>query len=426
MYRPMNRPVNRPWRKRRVVYVTYDGLSDALGASQVLPYVEGLAQKGHSFELLSFEKPGNSLAFRKEIAPNVRWTALRYHKTPTVPATSFDLAQGAATSVLQMLLTGADLIHTRSYVAATLALPLVVALRKPLLFDTRGLWPEERVDGGIWRRESKIYRTATAMERVLFSQADAVTVLTNNVQNYLRTEYAHRAELRAPIRVIPTCADLDLFSTDATPDPEVTAKVGDARVLAYVGSIGTWYMANEMARFYLAWRKVLSPQKTRLLIVSRDDPETIAAPLRAAGCADEMVVVSAQRSRVPGLIRTADAALSFVRESLSKRASAPTKIGEYLGCGVPVAATLIGDASRVLAEPGAGIAIRECTDESLERDALALLRCAQAPDRKALARAAAVRWFSLARAVEAYDSFYQEIPSYHRGALDRSDHGWPE
>ena len=181
---------------RRVVYVTYDGLSDALGASQVLPYIQGLARKGHRFELLSFEKPGNALAFRKQIAPGVRWTALRYHKTPTVPATSFDLAQGAITSVLQLLLSGADLVHTRSYVAATLALPLVVALRKPLLFDTRGLWPEERVDGGLWARSSKIYRTATKIERLLFSQADAVTVLTNNVQGYLRNEYAHRDELR--------------------------------------------------------------------------------------------------------------------------------------------------------------------------------------------------------------------------------------
>jgi glycosyltransferase involved in cell wall biosynthesis len=407
------------------VYITYDGLSDTLGASQVLPYVHGLAKRGHTFELLSFEKPGNPLAFRKQLAPNVRWTALRYHKTPTVPATSFDLTQGSVTSVLQALMTGADLVHTRSYVAATLALPLVLAMRRPLLFDTRGLWPEERVDGGIWARTSKIYRAANAMERVLFTHADAVTVLTNNVQNYLRHDYAHREKLRAPIRVIPTCADLDLFSPDATPDREVLAQAGDARVLAYVGSIGTWYMAEEMARFYLAWRKVLSQQKTRLLVVSRDNPQSIAAPLNAAGVTDELIHVAAKRERVPGLIRTSDAALSFVRESLSKRASAPTKIGEYLGCGVPVAATLIGDARLVLAEPGAGVAITQLDDSSLEAAARQLVACSQAPQRVELARTAAQRWFSLDAAVDAYDSFYQDIPSYHGGDIDRRDRSWP-
>ena len=41
----------------RVLYVSYDGMTDPLGQSQVLPYILGLNKKGYQFTLVSFEKP---------------------------------------------------------------------------------------------------------------------------------------------------------------------------------------------------------------------------------------------------------------------------------------------------------------------------------------------------------------------------------
>ena len=38
-----------------VLYLSYDGMADPLGQSQVLPYLEGLVSKGHKFSLISFE-----------------------------------------------------------------------------------------------------------------------------------------------------------------------------------------------------------------------------------------------------------------------------------------------------------------------------------------------------------------------------------
>ena len=40
-----------------VLYVSYDGVLDPLGSSQVVPYVAGLAGHGFSPTLISFEKP---------------------------------------------------------------------------------------------------------------------------------------------------------------------------------------------------------------------------------------------------------------------------------------------------------------------------------------------------------------------------------
>ena len=41
------------------LYITYDGLLDPLGQSQILPYIKSLNKKGYKFIILSFEKSQN-------------------------------------------------------------------------------------------------------------------------------------------------------------------------------------------------------------------------------------------------------------------------------------------------------------------------------------------------------------------------------
>ena len=38
-----------------ILYLSYDGMTDPLGQSQVLPYLAGLSKKGFRFHLISFE-----------------------------------------------------------------------------------------------------------------------------------------------------------------------------------------------------------------------------------------------------------------------------------------------------------------------------------------------------------------------------------
>ena len=41
---------------RRVLFISYNGMLEPLGQTQVLPYLRKLAQRGVQFTLLSFEK----------------------------------------------------------------------------------------------------------------------------------------------------------------------------------------------------------------------------------------------------------------------------------------------------------------------------------------------------------------------------------
>lgn len=49
------------------LYISYDGMTDPLGQSQVLPYLSGIAAAGYKVTLISAEKEEKFLAIRDEI-----------------------------------------------------------------------------------------------------------------------------------------------------------------------------------------------------------------------------------------------------------------------------------------------------------------------------------------------------------------------
>ena len=88
---------------RRVLFISYNGMLDPLGQSQVLPYLRELASRGVRFTLLSFER---AKAFEpqgvsqceqlrdKLKAQGIEWHWLRYHQRPSIPATIYDVMAG--------------------------------------------------------------------------------------------------------------------------------------------------------------------------------------------------------------------------------------------------------------------------------------------------------------------------------------------
>src|SRR4051812_22609961 len=96
---------------------------EPLGQSQVLAYLEGLSGR-YEIDLISFEKKADwaRVASRRTVrrrvgAAGIGWTPLRYHKTPTAPATAYDIGVGSALATWQALRRRTAIVHARSYVA---------------------------------------------------------------------------------------------------------------------------------------------------------------------------------------------------------------------------------------------------------------------------------------------------------------------
>ena len=86
----------------RVLYISYDGVMEPLGRSQVLQYLKRLA-KQHSITLISYEKKadwsqeGRRTALVEEMsAAGIKWYPLRYHKRPTAAFPPSSASHGSA------------------------------------------------------------------------------------------------------------------------------------------------------------------------------------------------------------------------------------------------------------------------------------------------------------------------------------------
>ena len=203
--------------KPGVLYISYDGMLEPLGQSQVLAYLKRLAV-GRRIHLISFEKAGDwaNAVERERIASDIAgagiaWHPLRYHKRPSALATLWDIACGIGVGLWLVLRHRLRIVHARSYVSSVMALALKRLTGVKYIFDMRGFWADERVDGGLWPRSGRMYRVAKGFERRFLLAADHVVSLTHAaVREMQRFDYLQGR--MPPVTVIPTCADLARFT----------------------------------------------------------------------------------------------------------------------------------------------------------------------------------------------------------------------
>jgi glycosyltransferase involved in cell wall biosynthesis len=395
-----------------ILYLSYDGMLEPLGQSQVLRYLEGLAGT-HAIHLVSFEKPedwrrpGEAAAMGARLrTAGIRWHPLRYHRTPSALATAWDIARGTLLAVWLAWRHRVQVVHARSYVAAVMALAVRRLTRARFLFDMRGFWADERVDGGLWPAGGRLYRAAKRFERTFLLRADCIVSLTHaGVRAMQGFPYLRGVPRR--FEVIPTCADLDRFRLA---DPGASAVAGHRPfTVGYVGSVGLWYLFDETVRC-LALLREQRPE-ARLLVLNRGEHAFIRHRLAAGGIPPDSVELrAADQAEVAQAMREMDATVFFITPAFSKTASAPTRLGEFLWCGVPCLGNAgVGDMAAILRDERVGVALERFDDASLRQGIDQLLALAADPGIRARCRRAAERHFALEEGVRRYAAIYRSL-----------------
>jgi glycosyltransferase involved in cell wall biosynthesis len=389
-----------------VLYISYTGLLEPLGQSQVLQYVLGLA-RDHRMTLLTFEKP-DALADRARLraveaqcaAAGVDWHRLTYHNRPGIPATAYDLLVGIRAATRLARRANARVVHCRSYLAGIMGLAVKRRVGARYVFDMRGFWPDERVDGGIWRRQGLPYRLFKRVERQLFLQADHVVSLTRaGVREFSAFDYLQGR--LPPVSVIPTCTNLALFRP--------AGSLGPAFILGYIGSVGSWYMFEDIAR---AVRRLFDRDPgARFLVLNKGGHEAIRRQLATAGVDDARVEIKAVPfERMSEEIARMTAGIFFIKPVWSKRASCPTRMGEFLASGKPCLANRgVGDVEEDLCDSRTGVTIGAFDDATLDAALGQLIDLAAEPDIGARCRAAAEARFALDRGIADYSAIYERL-----------------
>jgi glycosyltransferase involved in cell wall biosynthesis len=413
----------------RALYISHNGMLEGLGSSQVLPYLRGLARRGVEFDLLSYELPDASAVdiatLRDRLAAErVRWTPLRRARDTRLVVKVTESLRGVGEALRAALARRPEIVHGRSYLPTAVGDVIAsVVPRAKLVFDCRGMIGDEYVDSGHWTPDRLEYRALKRYESRAFHRAEGVVVLTRALRQWVeaRQWLGHGTQ----IETIPCCVDLDVFRFDADARAAVRAELGleGARTLVYAGSLGSWYEEPEMARFSVLFRELAQAQAgggpVRFLLLTRSDPTPLVACLRAAGFGEaDIVVRSARPAEMSRYLSAGDVGLSFIKSWFSKKGSSPTKVAEYLACGLPVVLNGdIGDQAELAAEAESCVVLGSYADAELAAAAARALRIADQPleQRIAAARRTAERYFGLEEVgVARYERLYQAVLSSAR------------
>lgn len=396
-------------------------MTDPLGQSQVLPYLVGLSKQGYQFTLISFEKEERIEKGRAGIEmicreSNIQWYPLLYTKKPPVLSTLKDLR------VLRRKITALqsrnrfDLVHCRSYITALAGEWMKKKWDTKFVFDMRGFWADERVDGKIWNLKNPLFKMVynyfKRKEKDFLSKADHIISLTHNAKAVIHSWKEVRNQ-PVPIQVIPCCVDLGLFDPASIQQTSVDqlrnelAIPAGAEVISYIGSIGTWYMLPEMLDFFKLW---LSEKPGSIfLFVTNDNPDHILTVAGKAGIATSSIRIKpAARAEVPVFIAACDYSIFFIKPVFSKRASSPTKQGEIMAMGKPVICNSnVGDTDYVVREYESGVLV---SDFSLADYNRAIEEVTTMNHFNTLAiRDGARQFFSLEEGVRRYAEVYRTV-----------------
>lgn len=396
-------------------------MTDPLGQSQVLPYLCGLSKKGFAFDLISFEKPDKFSLHQSLIEKicnehNITWHPIKYTKNPPVLSTSYDLFKMNRLANKLHQQKKFDAVHCRSYIPAIVGRSLKLKYQLPFIFDMRGFWVDERVEGKIWDLKNPafnfIYKYFKKLEIKLFNSADYIISLTNTAIPEINKI---RGESKDNISVIPCCVDdihfdYNTISHDET--NELKTALGftkDDFILTYLGSISTWYMPEKMLDFF----KVLKSKKSnaKFLFITQENPQLIKdlANSRNINLSD-LIFKSANRAELPTLLSISDATVYFITPSFSKIASSPTKKAELLCMGIPtVCNDGVGDTSRIMEENKAGFVCRNYNEDEYNKAIEFIIDAANRPEEKLRLRSIGQKEFSLTSGIEKYYLAYQRL-----------------
>ncbi|HEY0430155.1 MAG TPA: glycosyltransferase, partial [Pyrinomonadaceae bacterium] len=379
----------------RTLYICYFGLREPLVQTQVLPYLRTLAAGGVGVHLLTFEpemqrtwSTADEVNERARLAEEgISWSALLYHKRPSVPATLYDIAAGAKAAVRLLREHDIRVIHARAHIPLAMALIAQRATGCALIFDLRGLMAEEYADAGVWAEGSLKFRAIKKLERAGLKRADQIVVLTRAMRDWLTK---HKLATVDKIEVIPCCVDFSRYGheDEHQPPPERFEVI-------YAGSVTGLYLLEEMARFFLALRT--REPKAFFRILTKSPADDAAARLQQAGLApDDFWIGKVSAAEVPSYLRRARLGLSFRKPTFSQVAASPTKIPEYLAAGLPVVSNAgIGDVDDLLEREHVGVVARDFTAAEFARAAEAAYTLANDASLPARAVEVAGRHFDL-------------------------------
>ena len=364
-----------------LTYITTDSIQEGVGSSQIIPLLKILSEAQLKVSLISYEKKAPPTNLIDELShQGINWQ-IKDCKASSI------LDPFKRYRELMNSIPKSQVIHGRSDIPTLAGINSKIA---PVLWDVRSLWADQRK----FIEENRLRKTAASVFRLVEARsatgAAGLSTLTKRVVPILDERYPNLTQIR---EVIPTCTDLNLFIPR-------TYKGSSIQGL-YSGTYNNFYDLELSKRFIDVLRS-LAP-----LSITWARPEESSHSKLDGG---EDSIISVSQNYMAGLIPNFDFGISICKSNagVSLAAAVPTKIGEFLACGVPVVVNRgLGDCDDYIEQRGVGVVLNEV--DTIESQALKFMALLTDSETAKRCRAVAEEFFDIRKGAEKYLSLYDRI-----------------
>ncbi|HEY7615342.1 MAG TPA: glycosyltransferase family 4 protein, partial [Terriglobales bacterium] len=248
--------------------------------------------------------------------------------------------------------------------------------RVPFVFEVRDLWPESLAAVGIGSPDSPLHRGLAKIAGFLYRHSDRIVAVTPAFQDHL---VAHWRVPERKISVVQNGVETGLFRPHTVGALRQELCAQERFVVAYIGTMG---MAHGLETLVEAATRIqaTAPQVLFLLVGEGADKERIMSLAHSRNLSNLRFIGQQPRERIPDYICAADACLVLLKKTDVFKTVIPTKMLEFMSCGLPVILGVDGQARQLLQEAQAGMFVEP---ENVDELADAVLALASDPSRRA-------------------------------------------
>ncbi len=382
------------------IYISFDGLNDPLGQSQIIPYLEKI-KLSNSVKVFTMEKRN----VKKKYFINKKIKCYN---------TTFSYSQNKLKKLLNYInffffivkLTigyKINIIHCRGFLPALYGSIIATFKKSKIIYDMRGFWIDEKVDNGSLKKNTIMgiiaFHFLKKIENYIIRNSNAIVVLSDKAKKYIIKNFNRKNK----IFVIPCSVDYEKFNyINFTNKKNFKKRLGlyqNGKTMIYIGSYGKYYMVQEMLKIYKYFKSKL---KNINFLVVTNQKSLFKKVYRKH---KEIKIINSKWNKVPNYLSIADVSFCLIKPTFAKIASTPTKASESLSMGVPIITNKkIGDYEKIVKKEKIGCLL-DINNFNNNKNYLRINSLLKLP--RKVVRSRSRKYFDINSAVKKYNKIYE-------------------
>jgi len=395
-------------KNKQILFISYDGLCDQLGQSQILPYLAELKKK-YEIYILSFEKKINISDEKiNYINKNFNWTFKIFTESKYKIFKLLDYIKLFFYSLSLIRRYNIKICHGRGFLPSLIIYLIKNLINIKLIFDVRGFWPDERIDNNQLNKNNKIdkiiYKLLKYLEIKILYSSDHVVVLTQKAKNIL-------LQYNKKITVIPCATNFSMFSNSTFNDNDliknnIQFNINKYKIFCYLGSVDGAYMYDEVLRYFKLIK--IKYKNVMLITITKNNiyANNILSHNKYKTIKNNVKIFSLERKELPFYLNICYAMISFVKNSYARKAMSPVKISEALAANLPIIINQnIGDIDEHLIKFDIGFSININDIKSIKNSISKINNLSN----KQYHRDKAFKIYDISTAIKKYSDLYYQL-----------------